>query len=69
MKNVPERLSYEMDQSGKLKKLTFGNSSYDGSWFDCKKYRLQMRDKVKKFLGEQASDAFWKPLMDFPSRG
>ena len=69
MKNVPDRLSYEMDQSGKLKTLVFGNTVYHGSWFDNKNLRLQMRDKVKKFLGEQTSDASWKPLMDFLNRG
>ena len=69
MKNVPDTLSFEMDEKGKLKSLTLGNTTYGGSWFENKQLRLQMRDKVKRILGEQGSDAFWKPLIDFLNRG
>jgi hypothetical protein len=58
-----------LDQIGELKTLVFENTAYDASWFEHKQLRLQMRDKVKKLLGEQTSDAFWKPLMDFLNRG
>ena len=68
MKSVKDNLSFEI-KDGKLETLRFQNMTYSGSVIFRKQSRLQLRDKIKRFLGDRANDAEWEPLMDLLNRG
>ncbi len=68
MKNVSNNLSFEI-KNGRLETLRFQNHVYGGSVISHKQSRLQLRDRIKKFLGDRVDDPEWEPLMELLNRG